>query len=147
MRLEFVPMNGDDLDWVTHHERELHAFPWTHGNFSDSFAAGYSTWIARRGIQRVGYAVVMMVLDEAHLLNISVVRDAQRQGIGRAMLDHIIESARRSGAQQMFLEVRPSNLPALTMYETFGFRQIGRRRGYYPAEEGREDALVMRLGL
>ena len=145
--LHFAPMRCDDLEWVVAAERELHAFPWTRGNFEDSLSAGYSCWVAWRAQQRIGYAVMMSVLDEAHLLDLSVVSAAQRGGNGRALLAHMQSVAGQNGAQVMFLEVRPSNQAALSLYRRAGFEEIGRRRNYYPASVGREDAIVMRRSL
>ena len=91
--------------------------------------------------------VLMMVLDEAHILNISVCRSRQGCGLGRQLLQHLGEVARKAGGSQILLEVRPSNESALALYRKVGFEMIGRRKGYYPACNGREDALVMRLPL
>lgn len=143
----FLPMDENDLDWVVVAEKDLHAFPWTRGNFVDSLAAGYSAWVMRIGDNAVGYAVVLLVMDEAHLLNISVQRAFQGCGLGRRLLDFVADTARQRGAAQLFLEVRPSNLAALGLYEAYGFDVIGRRRAYYPAHDGREDAIVMRKSL
>ena len=145
--LQFVPMAPEDLDWVVAAEQTLHAFPWTRGNFEDSLNVGYSCWVAWQARQRIGYAVMMNVLDEAHLLDLSVARERQRGGHGRALLAHMQSVAVQNGAQVMFLEVRPSNQAALALYLRAGFEQIGRRRNYYPAVDGREDALVMRRAL
>jgi [ribosomal protein S18]-alanine N-acetyltransferase len=143
----YLPMGEADLDWVTLHEAELHAFPWTRGNFADSLNAGYSSWIQYTDGCPTAYAVLLLVLDEAHLLNISVLRDTQRRGHGAALLHYLCEQAHARGATQMFLEVRPSNTAALALYERSGFAPIGRRKGYYPAAVGREDAIVMRRAL
>lgn len=145
--IQFVPMQSSDLEWVAEQDQDLYPFPWSAGNFADSMAAGYSCWIMREAGERVGYAVLMPVLDEAHILNISVVKSRQRGGLGRLLLNHLGKVARDAGARQIFLEVRPSNLPALALYERVGFERIGRRKGYYPAVAGREDAIVMRLVL
>jgi ribosomal-protein-alanine N-acetyltransferase len=138
-------MTGHDLDWVVAQEAALHRFPWSQGNFTESLAAGHACWLMRDAGVPVGYAVVLGVLDEAHLLNISVVRTAQGRGLGSRLLEHLISTARRGGIRQFFLEVRPSNLAALTLYRRAGFVEIARRKGYYPSLEGREDAIVMRL--
>ncbi|WP_211169208.1 ribosomal protein S18-alanine N-acetyltransferase [Aromatoleum toluvorans] len=141
-------MSEADLPWVVENERELHAFPWSAGNFTDSLRAGYSCWVMRNGTGPVAYAVMLTVIDEAHLLNISVARAAQRRGIGSVLLDYLFAEARRVGAKQFFLEVRPTNAPALALYEGHGFAAVGRRKNYYPAPEGqREDAIVMRREL
>lgn len=147
VELNFVPMRDDDLEWVAQQDAQLYPFPWSVGNFSDSMRSGYSCWTMLDGAQPVGYAVLMMVLDEAHILNISVVVERQRQGLGRCLLAHLGSVARQAGARQLFLEVRPSNTAALALYEHAGFETIGRRKGYYPAASGREDALVMRSRL
>ncbi len=142
-RLEWAPMQADDLDAVLAVENVIYPFPWTAGNFRDSLASGYDCWIvSERGIM-VGYAVVMTVVDEAHLLNLSVAAERQRQGIGGEMLETLCDMAARRGLMRMLLEVRPSNAAAVVLYVGHGFTEIGRRRAYYPAAEGREDAIVM----
>ncbi|MDD2873543.1 MAG: ribosomal protein S18-alanine N-acetyltransferase [Azoarcus sp.] len=143
----FTPMSEDDLDWVSSREAELHLFPWSKGNFADALSAGYASWIMHEAGCPVGYSIVLGVLDEAHLLNISVVRDAQGRGCGGRLLAHLFAQARCNGAREFFLEVRPSNLPALALYKRSGFVEIGRRKAYYPAAEGREDAIVMKASL
>lgn len=145
--LAFAAMTAADLDWVAAREAELHAHPWSRGNFADSLAAGHDAWIMQRADEAVAYAVVLRVLDEAHLLDIGVVPAAQGQGLGGTFLVWLCERARQGGGSSFFLEVRPSNLAALRLYERVGFSEIGRRRGYYPGAAGREDAIVMRLAL
>lgn len=141
-------MTEADLAWVVEHERQLHAFPWTRGNFADSLSAGYTARIISIDQQRAGYAVMLRVIDEVHLLNISVTRPMQGHGVGSVFLDQLMHEARALGATQCFLEVRPTNEAALSVYRRLGFVSIGRRRGYYPAHQGkREDAIVMRLDL
>jgi [ribosomal protein S18]-alanine N-acetyltransferase len=146
-QLRCVPMTEDDLDAVAAMESMLYEFPWSRGNFNDSLVAGYSTWTFRLGGALLGYAVMMLVLDEAHLLNISVHSAWQRRGYGRLLLGHLEAVARRSGAHCVFLEVRPSNVSGRGLYAGSGYRQIGVRRGYYPSAWGREDALVLRKDL
>jgi len=146
--LAIEPMTEADIDWIVAAEVQLHAFPWSRGNFADSLQAGYACWTMRRDDRPVAYAVLLFVLDEAHLLNISVCVDAQRQGIATVLLHHLFDRARLCGATQMFLEVRPSNAAALTLYRRQGFQAVGRRKRYYPAcNGGREDAIVMRRDL
>ena len=151
----YVPMTSDDVLWVTEIERDLHAFPWTPGNFNDALSAGYGCWVMQRPSVEEGqdaepfaYAVMLLVLDEAHLLNLTVSRAMQRQGWGSQLLGFLFAQARGQGATQMFLEVRPSNLSALALYRRHKFQPIGRRARYYPAADGaREDAIVMRCRL
>jgi ribosomal-protein-alanine N-acetyltransferase len=136
-------MTVADLDAVAAAEARIYAFPWTRGNFADSLAAGHEAWLAEQGGRMIGYAVVMQVLDEAHLLNISVLPELQRGGRGSALLGHLCGRARQRAATRMLLEVRPGNLAGQEFYLRHGFVEIGRRRDYYPASEGREDAIVM----
>jgi ribosomal-protein-alanine N-acetyltransferase len=144
-RLE--PMTESDLDEVAAIESAVYSHPWTRGNFSDSLLAGYRCYTFRVGAALAGYFVLQLSTDEAHLLNLSVAADWQRGGHGTALLGETIELARRGGAKRLFLEVRPSNAAAHGLYSRFGFRQLAVRRDYYPADDGREDALVLALGL
>lgn len=138
------PMDEADLDQVDAVERQIYSFPWTRGNFADSLRSGYDAWVVHDGTRLLGYCVTMLVLDEAHLLNISVAPAAQGFGLGRRLLGWVEQRAVAQHARSLLLEVRPSNLIAKGMYERAGFERIGVRRGYYPAARGREDAIVMR---
>jgi ribosomal-protein-alanine N-acetyltransferase len=142
-----LAMSLRDIDDILAIETRVYPFPWTRGNFVDSIAAGYCMWGCRIDGELVGYCVLMLAVDEAHLLNISVAEKRQRMGFGASLLDHAMLVARRAGASSLLLEVRPSNEKALALYRHFGFQQIGVRRAYYAAEQGREDALVLRLAL
>jgi ribosomal-protein-alanine N-acetyltransferase len=141
--LHYEAMTDADLDAVAEVERSAHPFPWTRGNFADSLAAGYGAWLAQEDGRLIGYAVMMSIVDEAHLLNISILPELQRAGRGSAVLVHLFDLARTQGAKRMMLEVRPDNASGLGLYRHHGFVEIGRRRGYYPGHEGREDAIVM----
>ena len=141
--IEIVPMSLQDIDEVLRIEYQAFAWPWSRVNFSDSLASGYSCWVCRVAGELVGYFVLMMIVDEAHLLTISVAQAYQGKGFGARLLRQAMLGAAQAGARTLLLEVRPSNEKALALYRHFGFRQIGVRRGYYPAEGGREDALVM----
>ncbi len=145
---EFRPLTEADLDTVMPVENDIYLFPWTRGNFVDALNSGYSAWISRDGAGGVvSYGVLMPVLDEVHLLNLSVARSYQGQGQGFRTLEWLASVARDYGAASMLLEVRPSNAAALRLYQRYGFERIGVRRNYYPAPSGREDALVMRIAL
>jgi ribosomal-protein-alanine N-acetyltransferase len=139
-KLELVPMRDGDVDAVAVIEQRAHPFPWTRGNFVDSLKAGHSAWVFREGGVLVGYGVLMMTVDEAELLDITIVPECQRGGLGSALLDQLFAVARSHGATRMLLEVRPSNEAGLALYRRFGFAEIGRRRAYY---HGKEDAIVM----
>ena len=138
--LELVPMRGADIDAVMAIEQRAHPFPWTRGNFVDSLKAGHSAWVFREGGALVGYGVLMMTIDDAELLDITVVPECQRRGLGGALLDRLFDVARGHGAKRMLLEVRAGNQSGLALYRGFGFVEIGHRRAYY---HGKEDAIVM----
>ncbi len=137
------PLAERDLDAVVAIERDLYEFPWSLGNFRDSLAAGYSCWAYDGTDGLVGYAVMMIGAGEAHLLNLSIAAPSQRRGCGTELLEQLLDVARGYGAGVLLLEVRPSNAAARAMYAGYGFEQIGTRRGYYPARDGREDALLL----
>lgn len=146
--LRVGPMRPEDVAAVVEIEHAVYPFPWSAANFADSIAAGYDAWVFDAGGPMLGYAVVMWLPDEVHLLNLSVAAAAQRQGVGGGMLRWLCDDCAARGARAMLLEVRPSNVPARRLYDRFGFRQIGVRRRYYPAERHtREDALVLRREL
>lgn len=140
---QFAPMNVEDIGAVTAIESRIYPFPWTRGNFADSLRSGYSAWVLKEGGTLIGYALMMLVQDEVQLLNIGIAPEHQGLGLGSALLQHLCLVARRYGATRMFLEVRPSNVAALALYRHHGFVEIGVRRGYYPMNDGREDALVL----
>lgn len=140
-------MQAADLDAVLAMERKIHAFPWTPGNFRDSLQAGYSCWVYENDDVVIGYVVLMLVLDEAHVLNLGIARAQQGRGHGRALLRFAMDKAREHGALHMFLEVRVSNRIAIHLYETAGFSEMAIRRHYYPSHTGREDAILMGTAL
>ena len=137
-------MHQSHLSQVLEIERRAYPFPWSEGIFRDCLKAGYSGWILanEHGVLG-GYALMSMAVDEAHVLNLCIDLPAQRQGLGRMLLDHMIMLARAANATIVLLEVRKSNRAAIHLYESHGFQRLGLRKGYYPAEGGREDALVL----
>lgn len=140
-------MCSDDLAVISRIEPTIYSHPWTLGNFKDSLNARYSAWVMEIAEDIVGYALVMLVLDEAHLLNLSVAKPFQGQGLGRTLLAHMIHVSQRHQAANMFLEVRVSNTKAIALYEAMGFCEMSIRRNYYPTSTGREDAVLMGLAL
>jgi [ribosomal protein S18]-alanine N-acetyltransferase len=136
-----------DLTRVIAIESAVYPFPWSMGNFRDSIHAGYFCTGAFVGHELIAYAIVMPALEEQHLLNLAVAAPWQSRGVGAQMLTHLIEDAKRTPCEVMYLEVRPSNLAGLRLYERFGFKQLGVRRDYYPAVTGREDALFLGLNI
>lgn len=141
--IDYRPMTEADLESVHAAEQRIYAFPWSRGNFADSLAAGHSAWVGRENGLLAGYGLLMMAVDEAHLLNLSVLPEFQRRGLGSDFLGHLFRVAKSHGGTRMLLEVRPSNESGLALYRRFLFSEIGRRRGYYAAATGREDAIVM----
>ena len=143
----FRPMQPTDLDAIMAIEPLIYPYPWTRGNFSDSLHAAHSAWVLLRDQKIIGYALLMLVLDEAHLLNLSIAKAYQKQGLGRCLLQHMIDLAKDQQAANVFLEVRVSNGSAIALYENMGFNEMAIRRNYYPAANGREDAVLMGLAI
>lgn len=142
-----APMREQDLAEVMAIESALYTHPWTRGNFADSLRAGYECRSYRVQGELIGYFVLLAAAGEAHLLNLSIAETQQRRGYGTALLNEATALARKLGAKELFLEVRPSNRGAQELYYRYGFRKIAVRRDYYPARHGREDALVLSLAL
>jgi ribosomal-protein-alanine N-acetyltransferase len=136
-------MTEADLDAVLRIEREVHTHPWTPGNFSDALRSKYQCKVFEADGVMLGYAVLMLAVDESELLDIAIDAGHQRQGWGRKLLDEIMVLARHFGMHRMVLEVRASNKAAIALYRKAGFGDIGLRRDYYQAQNGREDAILM----
>lgn len=142
------PMLEADVTAVLAVEQSAYEFPWTEGIFSDCMRIGYSCWALTTGHGISGHAVMsLMAPGECHVLNICVRPDLQGQGLGRHLMNHLIDTARGYGVTLMLLEVRPTNLAALELYRSLGFNEVGLRKDYYPARGGREDGLVLALEL
>jgi ribosomal-protein-alanine N-acetyltransferase len=140
-------MQEADLAAVLALETRCYAFPWTEGIFRDCLRVGYFCSVLEIDYLLAGYGVISSGAGEAHLLNLCVREEFRCRGLGRRLLDHLLDLVSHSGARLVFLEVRPGNTAAIRLYEAMFFQQIGMRRGYYQAEGGREDALVMRRDL
>ena len=141
------PMREADLDEVMGIEERAYPFPWTRGIFRDCLHAGYPMWVQERCGGIVGYGVLSIAADEAHVLNLCTAPGHEGRGLGRRMLQSMLHIARGQRAQRIFLEVRPSNPRAIALYERSGFNEIGCRPRYYPSHDGREDAIVMAMEL
>lgn len=142
-RRKIRPMREPDLDGVLNIEHAVYDFPWSYGTFRDCLRVGYACWVVEIDAEIAGYGILSAAGGEAHVLNLCVHPHHQSQGVGRGMLQRLIDLARWHRADRIFLEVRPSNAPAKRLYRGMGFQEVGRRRNYYPARDGREDALVM----
>lgn len=143
----FRAVQRQDLGNIMRIEKRAYDYPWSKGVFKDCLSTGYRCRLMEYHDRPVGYGVLSVALDEAHLLNLCVDPDWQGQGLAGHLLRHMSEQASAAGASSLFLEVRPSNAVALHLYRRFGFCEVGTRRGYYPALGGREDALIMALAL
>ena len=141
------PMDDADVPAVLAVERAGYPIPWTEGNFRDCLQAGYCCWVVELDQQIVGHGVLSVAVGEAHVLNVCIHPDWQGRGFGRQMLQRLLRLAREHQADTAFLEVRVSNAVARRLYEAAGFNEIGQRRAYYPAQGGREDAIVFAKAL
>lgn len=136
-----------DVDRIILIEREIFLFPWTPVNFTDSIKAGYQCRVMEYCDTVAGYGILMLGPDEGHLLTIGIAAKWHHRGLGTQLLQYFIDLARSKQLTSFLLDVRESNTGAIYLYQRTGFKQIGVRKGYYPAMCGREDALVMRLEL
>ena len=136
-------MNHDDLSMVSDIERRSYEFPWSHGVFRDCLLAGYQNIVLVRGDVVAGYGVLSVAAGEAHILNVCVDPAHRSHGYGESLLDEMLFRARAASVRQVFLEVRPSNKPALALYRKKGFHKVAERPAYYQAHDGREDAAVL----
>lgn len=141
-RLRLRELREDDLDAIMAVELRCYTHPWTAGIFRDSLRVGYSCWGCFLGDQLLGYGIMSVAAGEAHLLNICIDPPRRGQGLARRLIQRLITLARERDADTLFLEVRAGNRVAQGLYESLGFNEIGLRRGYYPARDGREDALL-----
>ena len=146
-QVQLRPMTEEDLARVSAVERESYSFPWSEGIFRDCLRVGYVCRAVEIGFDLVGYAVMSTGAGEAHILNLCVRETMRGRGIGRTLLRQLLDLAAEAGVEDAFLEVRPSNLAAIRLYQSLGFVQAGVRKGYYQAAGGREDATVLRLDL
>ena len=132
-----------DVDDVVAIEQKLQHFPWSRENFSDAVSNGYLCYVDESQDLLRGYAILMPLIDEMELLNITVAESQQRKGLGRKMLKEMLRIASALEMKRMFLEVRLSNLAAISLYDSVGFCKIGTRSNYYQNKNSSEDALVM----
>jgi ribosomal-protein-alanine N-acetyltransferase len=137
------PMLDSDVHEVMAIEDRVYDHGWTTGIFRDCLRVHYSCWVMLQEETVIGYGVMSAAAGEAHILNVAIAPEHQGHGYGRNFMHFMLETARHHGADTAFLEVRPSNRTALRLYDSIGFNQVGVRRDYYPANTGREDAIIM----
>ncbi len=140
-------MSHDDLVHVSAVERRCYEFPWNQGVFRDCILAGYICVVLEADGKILGYSILSIAAGEAHILNLCVDTEYRHFGYGEHLLNELLARARLDNVQQVFLEVRPTNIAAITLYKKKGFFQIARRPAYYQAHGGREDACVLALKL
>lgn len=145
--VRFCAMGYADLSAVMAIEVKAYHFPWTRTIFQDCIRIGYCCRLLEIQGRIEAYGVMSMGAGEAHILNLCVRPESQGRGLAYRLLENLFALARTYGVQTIFLEVRPSNIPALKLYRSAGFCEVGQRRDYYPAVQGREDALVMAKAL
>lgn len=144
----FRAMEIGDLERIAVVEQAIQPFPWLGNKMRNCLEAGYECWVCEdEEGEIVAYSVMAGTFDECSLLNLGVALHHQGKGYGRRLLAFMLERARSQGRRHCFLEVRESNRPAIRLYESRGFYLVGRRKDYYPAVDGREDALVYRLDM
>ena len=141
--VEIRTMNYSDLPQVIEVEKKAYPHPWTSGIFRDCIRVGYHAWVMTLDSKVIGYGIVMLSPGEAHILNICIGPDYQRRGLGRYLLRYLIRQSRRAEVDMVLLEVRRSNTSAQQLYESEGFHELGVRKAYYPANDGREDAIIL----
>ena len=141
--MQFSEFKENDLSAIGLIENEVHAYPWTHGNFLDSLKSNHTCLMMKLNEEIIGYTVMMFVLDECHLLNISIKKSMQKKGYGSHLLKEVIRQANLAHAKTIYLEVRASNQTAIHLYDKHGFNEMSIRKDYYRTKEGREDAILM----
>lgn len=142
-----APMEAAHLPQVVEVESRAYEFPWSEQLLAECLTHGYASWVMLEGERVLGYAIFSMAAGECQILNLCVDPPYRRQGIARKLLDHTLRVARAARLNPVLLEVRRSNEAAQRLYHAAGFRQIGLRKKYYPARDGREDAFVLSLEL
>ena len=133
----------EDLPELLRVERASQIVPWSTDIFLRCFENHYDGWaIEIKDNKIAGFMMVSFMLEDCHILNLSIDPDFQRQGLGSQLLAYVVAYAKGRGAKMVYLEVRCNNCAAIALYEKAGFIQIGKRKNYYPKVSGREDALV-----
>jgi len=136
-------MHYPDLKAVIKVEERSYPHPWTLGIFRDCLRTGYHAWVMTLDDEVIGYGIVMLSPGEAHILNICIDPDYQGKGLGRHLLNYLVKQSNQTDVDMILLEVRRSNENAQQLYLSEGFHELGIRKAYYPADNGREDAIIL----
>ena len=140
---QILPMGLADIESVYQLESQCHSHPWSKNLFLSNFGKRYFNHVLLDNERVIGYFVASSVAGEVTLMNIAIAPEKQGQGLGRELLQFLIDFSRQNQEQEIWLEVRASNLAALALYNKLGFAEVDRRKDYYPCEKGREDAIIM----
>ncbi len=143
----FRSIKKSDLTAIMEIETQVYDYPWSEQIFKDCLRVGYRNWAFIKGGQFIGYAITSVAVGEAHILNICITPACQKKGLGRVFLNMLFSVMEKEQVNCIFLEVRPSNLSAIKLYQTMGFKKIGQRKNYYRHADGKEDAWVYSLDL
>jgi len=143
----FRPMTEADIPFILEVENHAYVFPWSEEIFKDCLRVGYCCWLMELEDVISAYGIVSIAAGESHVMNLCVNPEYHGMGFGRMMLDFMLDVTKKHNVDNIFLEVRPSNSQAKRLYESAGFCEVGIRKDYYPAEVGREDAIIMALTL
>jgi len=142
MKLKIAKMLPEHLEEVLAIEKSSFSTPWSYYAFAYEIKNDFAYYLVALSAGKViGYGGMWLILDEAHITNLAVYRNYRRSGVGRAIMQEFIRHAVHSGITRLTLEVRPSNQAARHLYATLGFKEKGRRRGYYL--DTNEDAIIM----
>ncbi len=136
-----------DVPALARIERDSFDAPWSADEITKDVTAGGNVYVAvaMADDERAGYGEIRMIAGEAQIYNIAIAPECRREGLGEALLRHLIEKADEDGCRLVTLEVRDGNAAAMELYKKLGFREVGRRKGYYA--KGGEDAVLMDLDL
>lgn len=142
--IKLVSLTIKDLDAVLSIEQQVHSHPWSKEALASAFMHNHLLGLYSQQTL-LGFAIMLNSLDILELLDFAIAPLYQRQGYGAQLLQAVIEFAQQKKISRIVLEVRESNHPARALYQQYGFIELHRRYGYYPSEQGQEDAIVMEL--
>jgi [ribosomal protein S18]-alanine N-acetyltransferase len=145
--IKFYKAKLDDLNAIVIIEKNIHLHPWSKQQFIDALNAGDFIFSLKSQSNLIAYAVLKPILDEIELLNIAVAKEYQGRGYGNVLLEKLIQKLSKQDYKKILLEVRESNARAISLYMNCHFKETGKRKGYYPCDDGKEDAILFELML
>lgn len=149
MQYQILPLGENHLPQMMDIEREVFEYPWSASQMKDSILSAHTeTWgLFDLNYQLIAFAVISVIFDEAEILNFSVAKSYQYQGFGQKLLAYLMNHLSYKQIEKLFLEVRVTNIPAISIYRKYGFEEISVRKNYYRVGDTREDALVLQATL